>query len=87
MCEGTKIKEERGYQGLREVFSRMRKGGEVTWRVAKESSFYKGSVDLIWHRAMKWLPAMTKEEGVEGMTSMGGGKFSVDLDEEGGACV
>ncbi|MPC43858.1 hypothetical protein E2C01_037511 [Portunus trituberculatus] len=26
---------------------------------------------------MKWLPTMTKEEGVEGMTPRGGGKFGV----------
>ena len=36
---------------------------------------------------MKWLPTMTEEEGVEGMTTRGGGKFGVGADKEGGASV
>ena len=44
-------------------------------------------MSLIRQGAMKWLPAMSEEEGVEGMTARGGGKFSVGADEEGGASV
>ena len=52
-----------------------------------ESSFYKGSVGSIWQGTMKWLPAVSEEEGVEGMTARGGGKLSVGADKEGGASV
>ena len=41
----------------------------------------------MWQGAMKWLPSMSKEERVEGMTARGVGEFGVGADKEGGASV